>query len=139
MARWKKIVLVIVGSLAAVITIAVVAGLWLTSGLVDKVEAHLDAIKAGNLRGAYEQTAAQFQQDTAFEQYEAFLQNYPSLAQLSEYDIGARQFKNNTGTVEVTVEDAAGAALPLTFTLVKENGEWRVFRIDIAERAGITD
>jgi hypothetical protein len=58
---------------------------------------------------------------------------------MSEYDIGARQFENNTGTVEVTVEDAAGAALPLTFTLVKENDEWRIFRIDIAEQAGITE
>jgi hypothetical protein len=138
MALWKKIVLGIVGGLAVIITVSVVSALWLTSGLVDRVEAHLDAIKAGDLRSAYEQSAAQFRQEATFEQYEAFVQHYPSLAGVSSYDVGAREFKNNVGTVEVTVEDAAGAALPLTFTLTKENDAWRVFRIDVSEQAGVT-
>ena len=131
MALWKKIVLGILGGFGAIITISVVLAFWLTADVVAKVEAHLDALKSGDLRGAYEQTATQFQSNTSLEQYEAFIQRYPSLSHIGDYDIGGRSVENGIGTVEVTVEGTDGSSLPVTFSLLSENDDWFVYGIEV--------
>ncbi|MCF6344734.1 MAG: DUF4864 domain-containing protein [Devosiaceae bacterium] len=124
---WLKIV----GSGVAVIIVIVTIAMWATSGLMDPINRHLDALKAGNMEAAYAETSRAFIQNTTFEQYGAFVKSYPILTNFTEKNFSSRSVENNIGKVEGTLTDPEGTVVPISFQLVKENDIWVILGLNL--------
>ena len=124
---WQKIV----GGIVAAIIIIVVIALWATSGMMDSVTRHMDALKAGNIDAAYAETSGAFQQSTSLEQYGAFVETYPILTEYSEKSFPSRSVENNIGQVDGTLTAPDGTVVPISFQLVKENDTWVILGINL--------
>lgn len=127
MALWKKIVLGVVAFLVLVIGSA----LFFTSDLIVPIDAHLAALRAGDIRGAYEQTSSAFKQTTSLEQFAAFISTYPSLSKNKKASFSERSWEGSQGHVKGTLTDESGGVLPVEFRLIKENDQWRILGINL--------
>lgn len=127
MALWKKIVLGVVAFLVLVIGSA----LFFTSDLIVPIDAHLAALRAGDIRGAYEQTSSAFKQSTSYEQFAAFISTYPSLSKNKKASFSERSWEGSQGHVKGTLTDESGGVLPVEFRLVKENDTWKILGINL--------
>ncbi len=127
MALWFKI---LIGAVVAIILIVGIA-MWATSGMVDTVTRHMDALKAGDIETAYSETSGAFQQSTSLEQYNEFVKSYPILTDYTEWSLPSRSVENNIGTVEGTLTAPDGTVMPIAFQLVKENDAWVILGINL--------
>jgi hypothetical protein len=127
MATWKKVVL---GGVVFIILVISVA-LYATSGLLVPINAQLEALRAGNIRGAYEQTSSAFQQTTSYEQFTAFVKAYPGLFKNKETSFSDRSWEGSQGHVKGTLIDDSGGVIPIEYRLVKENGKWMILGINM--------
>ena len=126
MARWKKIVLGVVGFVVVVFALA----MFLTSGLVDPLDRHLDALAKGDLEAAYAETSVAFRDNTSPEQFAAFVRGNPSLSRITGHSFGERSWENNIGSVKGTLKTSDGV-VPVEFRLVKENDQWKILGIKL--------
>ena len=131
MPLWLKIVIGIFAGLGALI--AGVAGLvfWLTLGLVEPIERQLTALKAGDMKAAYEETSEAFRQATPIDAFTTFVDSYPILKDAASHSFPSRSFENNQGTVTGTLTSPTGGVTPATYELVKENGAWKIIHIKL--------
>ncbi len=127
MALWLKI---LIGAVVAIILIISIA-MWATSGMMDSVNRHMDALKAGNIDAAYAETSGAFQQQTSLEQYNEFVKSYPILTDYVEKSFPSRSVENNIGTVEGTLTAPDGTVMPIAFQLVKENDAWVILGLNL--------
>jgi hypothetical protein len=127
MATWKKVVL---GGVVFIILVVSLA-LYATSGLLVPINAQLEALRAGNLRGAYEQTSSAFQQTTSYEQFAAFVKAYPGLFKNKDTSFSDRSWEGSQGHVKGTLIDDSGGVIPIEYRLVKENGKWKILGINM--------
>lgn len=126
MALWKKIA---IGVVVAIIGI-VALGWWVTSPLVAPIDRQLAALRAGDVAGAYEQTAQAFKSATSQADFEKFISDNPILTKVTGINTSSRSMDGNSGKVLGTLKVEGGATLPVEYLLTKENGEWRIMSID---------
>lgn len=131
MPLWLKIVIGIFAGLG--VLIACIAGFvfWLTLGLVEPIERQLEALKAGDMQAAYEETSEAFRQATPLDAFTSFVGSYPILKDAASHSFPSRSFENNQGTVTGTLTSPTGGVTPATYRLVKENGAWKIIHIDL--------
>jgi len=108
----------------------------LTAGAREVPRAYLEAIAADDLVGAYALTSQDFQGDTSFGEFEDFVEEF---SELKEYE---SSFFNSTevngvgdskqGLVQGTFTTTGGSTVPVEFTLVKEQGEWKIYYFDMS-------
>ncbi len=127
MALWKKLLL----GTAAFLVLVIGAALYFTSDLLVPIDAQLAALRSGDVRGAYEQTASAFKQATSYEQFAAFVAAYPSLSKNKEASFSERSWEGSQGHVKGTLTDVSGGVLPVEFRLVKENDQWKILGINL--------
>ena len=95
--------------------------------LTHPIEAQLQAIYNGNYDHAYHDfTAADFKSATAMDQFEAFIAHYPILTQFDSLSFSTHEVVDDRAHVVVFLESDHGA-MPAEYTLVKENGDWKVW------------
>ncbi len=128
----------LLGIVAFVVLIAAILGLvfWLTSGAVNSGEAFLAQLGKGETEAAYESTAAQFKAQTSLEEFRQFVQGM-GLDHYASAFWANRSVDNEQAKLEGSIKTSEGGTVPLTMTLVKEGGAWRVLHIT-GSAAGVT-
>ena len=126
LARWHVI-------LAGAVVIAGVTSLfvfWVTSGLIQPIQRQLDALKHNDLQAAYAETSSSFHHEISFENFSDFVKSNPSLSHNVSRSFTSRSSSssgaNGTGEVKGSITDDQGAVLPVHYSLVKENGTWKI-------------
>lgn len=133
---WLWILLSVLGVLAILIGLFV---WWVLGGSqgnpTKNAQLFLDATKAGQTEQAYTQTAQVFKNSTSQDDFEAFLEAYPILAEFSEIKFSGVERQSGEGkTISVlsgTITSTAGVEQPIEVTMISENGEWKVATVDL--------
>lgn len=100
--------------------------------LVAPVRAILDALLLGNTHGAYNSTAKEFQEDTSFDTFQHFANNYPVFAKRDLADIKSGVIENGMGKLRVNLHDNAGMTV-VEFRLGFEEGQWKIWGMEMIE------
>ncbi|MGC5021675.1 DUF4878 domain-containing protein [Micromonospora sp. DT47] len=133
--RTLRTVLIVVGAVLAVCCVGgVVGGFFLYSTVKEAVgpardatTSYLDAVRAGDHQRAYDLLCRQNREETSLADFARRQETQPRLA---DYEIGGLNVTNTNGrtrgtaTVRMTTE--TGAETTQVFTLVKEDGAWRI-------------
>ncbi len=134
MPRWLKLGLIIVGGFAAAIGLLIGLALYATSGVVEPVDRHLAALKAGDAAGAYAETSQAFRQNIAAEAFAARIAADPILSSIGEWNFGSRSLRNDTGRVSTTITSTSGAVQPALYRLVWEAESWKILAVEFTGR-----
>lgn len=130
----KKIVMniaAIVGWLAVFASSLLAIVFYITSGVINTVHSQLYYLETGNIKKAYSLTSKDFQKSTSIEDFEKFLNHYPSLKNNKSAFFNEREVENNTGHVKGTLTAKDGAQTAVEYQLIKEDGEWKILGISV--------
>jgi hypothetical protein len=103
-----------------------------TSGPVDAVRAEVQQLHAGQLDAAHARLSAAYGQEVTREALAAFVARHPSLKENADSTFLNRSLSNDTATLSGYLTAASGAREVASFALVKEGGEWRIARMEVA-------
>jgi hypothetical protein len=120
--KWKKVVTKIFLFIVGVIALAT----FTTSGLMDPVEAHLEALRNGNIDSAYEQTSADFRENTSLTAFKKLVAAYPILSNHSSFSMESRSFENNKGMVTGHLLTDGEQISRIEFLMAKNGDAWAI-------------
>lgn len=111
--------------------VVVSVALLFTDGLSDTIKQQLTAIREGHYKAAYEFTSKGFRNETSFETFEQFVENYPIMKHNAGISINERQVDQNDGYIQGVIYSKEGGELPIEYQLIYEDGHWRIvgFRV----------
>ena len=129
MPAWLKVIIGIGIFIVLIVWVAFSA----TSGVVKTVEKHLDLLKQGDLRAAYNLTTSKdFRDATSFEQFAMIVQRFPAMRNTKKYSFNERNINSDgTGSAKGILTAADGTATPIIFKLIKENGQWKIISFTV--------
>ena len=119
------------GCLALVLILAGVigGGVWfMTGAVVEAVRAQIADIKRGDIDAAYARMSEDYRSRVARDEFAALVAR-PSLMQNTDSTFTNRNVQNDTGTVAGTLS-GGGVTEAVTYSLIKEGGEWKISGID---------
>ncbi|MEC5127104.1 DUF4864 domain-containing protein [Verrucomicrobiales bacterium BCK34] len=122
--------LIVFAAFAAFAVLIIVAIVSMTSGPVETLEAHLEALKEGSMDVAFEHTSSGFRANMNKDQYRQFILNYPILRSYSGTSFPERSVDNLIAKLKGSVIFDDGQKFPLIADLVKESNEWKILTID---------
>lgn len=108
-----------------------------TAGLPKSANTMFADIKAGKIEQAYTATAKEFQSATTLDQFTAFVQG-TKLATYKSASWTDREVNNNQGILKGTVTLEDNTKLPFEINLIKEDGQWKIFTMNVPQ-GGLTD
>ncbi len=124
-----KKILIVIGVLVVIAGVALGIVWYATGGARQAVDQFFTQIKAGDLQGAYQGTAKEFQAQTSYNQFTAFLENF-SLKNYQGASWGSMSVQTGgTGQLEGNINTQGGGVVPIQIDLVKENGAWKIFNL----------
>ena len=133
--RKLLIVLVVLVALLAIILASV---FYLTAGITDTADGFFSAIEENDIEGAYDRFASEeFRASTSLDEFRAFLEQ-TALVNYSSATWTSRSVSGGEGELEGSVTTRDGGTVPITITLVKEAGEWRILSMHKAS-AGLVE
>ncbi len=124
---WKKIVTWAFIFIVGVIALATIT----TSGLMDPVEAHLDALRSGDIESAYLQTSQSFRANTPLPAFKKFVAAYPILNKNSAFSMEERGFEGNEGKVTGHLLIDGEKFSRIEFLMSKGDDDWKIQGIQI--------
>lgn len=124
------IVAILVVGTIAIGSLTLYLGYKTLSGPADASQAWLELIRDGNVDQAYDATSLEFQQVVTREDMTGFLAAYPVLANNTSATFSSFNIDNDVAVVSGTIR-GAGEESPVTVTLVKQDGDWRVVEISL--------
>jgi Domain of unknown function (DUF4864) len=127
-----KIVLACGGCLVLFVGFFVVVGggaYQLTKGAADATHAHVQKVRDGDVKGAYEDLSQSLKDLNTVEQFEAFVAEHPRTYKSTDMTLNNRNVNNNEAQVSGTVTGPEGDAA-VTFTLHQDGEVWRVSGIN---------
>ena len=122
MATWKKVLIGIVSFIVFIVALS----LMVTSDLQELTDAHLAALRSGDLETAYSHTSPQFRKATPPQKFQQFVAAYPVLTKHTEYLFESRGFENNTGYVKGHLADNGKKLAKIEFQLIKVGDNWTI-------------
>lgn len=126
---------IIGGSFAAVcgaiLVLVLVLAFSITTPAVDALEAHLEALKRGNIEEAYQGTSAAFRDATSLDDYRRFIDSYPVLKDVAETGFSERTVENGVATLKGSITDSQGNSTALNAQLLQEGDAWMIQLIDL--------
>jgi hypothetical protein len=125
--KWKKVVTWVFLFIVGVIALATLT----TSGLMDPVEAHLQALRTGDIDSAYQQTTAAFQTNTPLPAFRKFVAAYPILNKHSSFSMEKRGFEGNKGEVTGHLLIDGEEYSRIEFLMAKNDDVWKIQGIHI--------
>jgi len=102
----------------------------LTAGLPAAADDFFTTAAQGDMEGAYAQTSVGFQQEVRLPEMVEFL-DYTNLDDYASASWYNRSFENNIGYLEGTVTTNQGQAVPLFIDLLKEDGTWKIYYMEL--------
>lgn len=113
------------------IVIVILLALFFTQGIADTAKSQLKALRDGDMIKAYSYTSKDFRSSTSLENFQKFVDNYPSLKNNKDVSFSDRETSNGIGKLKGTLKSTDGGSTPIEYELVKENGEWKILSIKL--------
>jgi hypothetical protein len=124
---WQRFAIVI-GCIAVSICALVALALRLTAGLATTADGFFAAMSVHDFNRAKSYLAEDFKASTNEADLEQFFQ-HSALAHYAKSTWSSRSIVNDRGRLEGSVVTTSGGVVPLEITLIKENGEWRIYSL----------
>lgn len=124
MKKWQKILL----GIAAFIIVAVSAGLYFTSGIVDTADAFFKAVQQKDMSKARSYLARDFKA-LADEKTLAAHLSRNALSSYKEASWSSREVSGSRGELTGTITTESGGSVPVKMIFVKENDAWKIYAI----------
>lgn len=108
----------------------------LTGALTKVVDSFFTQIAQGNMSAAYNGSSENFKKLGTLEEFG----NYAQEMGFDDYEKSSwtnRSIENNRGSLSGSIILKTGEVVPLSISLVKENGAWRVYSIDPDEESSV--
>lgn len=121
MPTWLKVILGIVVAIIALIAIV----MYSTSGMTKTADNFFTAVHDKQMSRAYADLSSDFQAGTSQTELTAFLQSN-GLADITKTRWSSRSINGGQGTLEGTVTNATGDALPIKLVMVKGKDGWKI-------------
>ncbi len=115
---------------AVIITAIIIAVMCLTNSPIDPINSQLRALKSDNIEKAYSYTSSEFQQTTSLSAFETFVNNNPILKQ-AKIIVTDKEINGNEGLIKGSLHSVDGAAVPIEYRLIVEDGKWKLLQINI--------
>lgn len=131
---WRKKLLVWGGGAGLVIGAIVVAVFAMTRPLVHTVDGFFDDLKAGAVEQAYERSSSQFKRSASVDAFRRHIEKYrlSAVETTSWSNRTVQGFSDGSvGGLDGSATDSDGTVRPLSMTLVKEGGMWRIHNVAI--------
>jgi hypothetical protein len=112
------------------------AAFYMTGDAVAVVRAQLNALRGGDIDGAYARLSSSYQAQMSRSAFEAFVSRHPGLRENSDSTFWSRSVKNDTAEISGILTAASGTRESVKYELVKEGGTWKISNIDIAGDSG---
>jgi hypothetical protein len=125
--KWKKVVTWVFLCIVGIIALATLT----TSGLMDPVEAHLQALRTGDIDTAYQQTSADFRANTPLPLFKKFVAAYPILNRHTSFSMEKRGFEGNSGEVAGYLLIDGEEHSRIEFLMAKNDDSWKIQGIHI--------
>lgn len=119
---WKKVVTWAFLFIVGIIALATIT----TSGLMDPVEAHLTALRSGDVETAYLQTSQAFRTSTPLPAFQKFVAAYPALTRHTNFSMDERGFEGNEGRVRGHLFMDSNKLAKIEFLMFKEDSGWKI-------------
>jgi len=133
--KWPKIL----GVIAVIIAVIIGLAFYATSGIVKVAEDQLAFLKAGEVQKAYDLTSKDFQGATSFDQFKAFVEQYPSLSKNKSHTFSSREIVNDQGSIVGSLTSEDGAVTPIEYKFIKEGGEWKILGLNLGQTGAVVD
>ena len=119
---WKKVVTWAFLFIVGVIALATIT----TSGLMDPVDAHLKALRSGDIGAAYLHTSKEFRANTPLTAYKKFVKAYPVLTKHTVFNMDERGFEGDEGNVIGYLLHDDKKLARIVFLMAKEGDDWKI-------------
>ena len=124
-----KKLFIILGVIVVIVAVALGIVWYATGGARQAAGKFLSQIQAGDLQGAYQNTAQEFQAKTSYEEFIAFLAG-SSLKDYTDASWGNMSVQAGCmASLEGNIKTKNGGIVPIKIDLVKENGVWKIFNL----------
>src|SRR6266496_2314036 len=117
------------GCLLLVLALGALLGGWAyytTKGAAEAAHTHVRQVKSGELDKAYEGLAQTYRAQMSLQEFERLIAAHPGLKDNLDATFMRRSVTNDTATISGVLVSSSGPPEPVTFTLVKEGGAWKV-------------
>lgn len=119
----------IAGVIAAVVAVAVAAAFFFTAGMTGTADGFFEAVKNQDMDAARSYLSEEFKANTDEEALRDFL-SAGGLGAVSDASWSNRQVSGGQGELEGVITSETGGTVPVKLTLVKENGDWKIYHIE---------
>ncbi|MCX6740437.1 MAG: DUF4864 domain-containing protein [Candidatus Parcubacteria bacterium] len=129
----KKLILTL-QILAFLVGFILLSGLvlyWASAALENVTAKQLEFIKNKDFANAYSLTAQDFQKATSLDQFKAFIEQYPVLANYNHYAVTKRKITKDTGLLVVNLNSNNGLSKTVEFSFIREGKEWKISAINM--------
>ncbi|CEG58427.1 DUF4864 domain-containing protein [Legionella fallonii] len=103
-----------------------------SSGLVTIVNNQLTALQKGQMEQAYSYTTQSYQKNNSINAFKNFVYSYPVLFNNTGANFPTRRMVGNNGYVSGILTGKDGAKIPISYQLIKENGQWKIINIQVS-------
>ena len=119
---WKKVVTWAFLFIVGVIALASIT----TSGLMEPVEAHLTALRNGDIESAYTHTSRDIRTSTPLAAFQKFVAAYPALTRHTIFSMDERSFEGSEGRVKGHLLMNDKKIAHIEFLMSEEEDEWMI-------------
>ncbi len=113
---------------------------WFGFGMYKETTAAADSflnqIGSGDIKGAYDSSAATLRQEQTLEQFTTTVKTL-GLTEYQSAQWTGFNIVNDQGTLQGTMTTKTGTTVPLTVTMIKEGGTWRISGVSSSAKAGV--
>lgn len=102
---------------------------YLTKGAADAAHTVISDVKTGQLDKAYQGLSESYRAEMSLQDFEALITAHPGLKDNLDATFMKRSVSNDIATISGVLTSSSGPPEPVTFTLIKEGGSWKVTAI----------
>jgi TM2 domain-containing membrane protein YozV len=137
-----KLILIVVGSIIAVLLVYIILLIslimYFTGPMTITIREQLTALQANNMDKAYSYMANETKASVSLVHFKNYISHYPAMSNYKNISIPERQINNGKGYAKVTLETNDGKKTTFEYALTKENGVWKILAIHAPENKSDT-
>lgn len=123
-----KTFLKILAGIGALVVIAIVAVMFMTSGMSDTAEKFFAAVKSDNYDEAYSLLSEDFKNNTTIIQLKSYLDKN-ALNKFKETSWESRSVNGGRGELTGSITTESGGVVPISLGFVKGENDWKIYSI----------
>ena len=123
-----KIVVKILAGIGALLIIAIMAVMFMTSGMSDTADKFFAAVKSDNYDEAYSLLSEDFKSNTSKSQLKSYLSKN-ALTEFKEASWESRSVNGGRGKLTGSITTENGGVVPISLGFVKGENDWKIYSI----------